>query len=156
MIFGIGTDIQKVDRIRAAFDRHGDRFVERILGPEEMAIYRRRSARDHAHASAYETSRGITFLATRFAAKEAISKALGLGMRMPMRWRAAQILKEISGKPHVATDEVLSAWMRERSLIAHVTVTDDADYAVAFAVIERVDARVDAQIDPQSSSIPAS
>ncbi len=139
MIFGIGTDIQKVDRIRAALDRHGERFAERILGPDEMTIYRRRSARAHV----YETSRGITFLATRFAAKEAISKALGLGMRMPMRWRAAQILKEASGKPRVATDEVLSAWMRERSLIAHVTLTDDADYAVAFAVVERVDARVD-------------
>ena len=59
-------------------------------------------------------------------------------MRTPMRWRAAQILKEPSGKPRVATDAVLSAWMRERSLIAHVTLTDDADYAVAFAVVERI------------------
>ncbi len=139
MIFGIGTDIQKVDRIRQALDRHGERFVERILGPEEILIYRRRSERDRSHGDAYTTSRGITFLATRFAAKEAISKALGLGMRMPMRWRAAQILKEPSGKPRVSTDAVLSAWMRERSLIAHVTLTDDADYAVAFAVVERVD-----------------
>lgn len=138
MIFGIGTDIQKVDRIRATLERHGDRFAERILGPDELVIYRRRSARDQEHAHAYETSRGITFLATRFAAKEAISKALGLGMRMPMRWRAAQILKEASGKPRVATDDVLSAWMRERSLIAHVTLTDDADYAIAFAVVERI------------------
>jgi holo-[acyl-carrier protein] synthase len=141
MIFGIGTDIQKVDRIRAALARHGDRFAERILGPEEMLIYRRRSGRDQSHAESYETARGITFLATRFAAKEAISKALGLGMRMPMRWRAAQILKEPSGKPRVATDAVLSAWMAERSLIAHVTLTDDADYAVAFAVVERVEAK---------------
>ena len=139
MIFGIGTDIQRVDRIREALARHGDRFVERILGPEEILIYRRRSARDDAHAGAYVTERGITFLATRFAAKEAISKALGLGMRMPMRWRAAQILKERSGKPRVATDAVLTAWMQERSLIAHVTLTDDADYAVAFAVVERVE-----------------
>jgi holo-[acyl-carrier protein] synthase len=135
MIFGIGTDIQKVDRIREALVRHGDRFVERILGPDEILIYRRRSARDAVH----EGVRGVTFLATRFAAKEAISKALGLGMRMPMRWRAAQILKEASGKPRVATDAVLSAWMDERSLIAHVTLTDDADYAVAFAVVERID-----------------
>ena len=140
MIFGIGTDIQKVARIREALDRHGERFAERILGPEELVIYRRRSQRDRAHADAYETSRGITFLATRFAAKEAISKALGLGMRMPMRWRAAQVLKEPSGKPRVATDAVLTAWMDERSLIAHVTLTDDADYAVAFAVVERVEA----------------
>ncbi|MEO8938448.1 MAG: holo-ACP synthase [Burkholderiaceae bacterium] len=135
MIFGIGTDIQKVDRIREALGRHGERFVERILGPEELLIYRRRSARDFAH----DGVRGVTFLATRFAAKEAISKALGLGMRMPMRWRAAQILKEASGKPRVATDAVLSAWMGERSLIAHVTLTDDADYAVAFAVVEKIE-----------------
>ncbi len=139
MIFGIGTDIQRVDRIRVALERHGERFVERILGPDEIVIYRRRSGRDAAHAGTYRTERGITFLATRFAAKEAISKALGLGMRMPMRWRAAQILKERSGKPRVATDDVLGAWMHERSLIAHVTLTDDADYAVAFAVVERVD-----------------
>ena len=142
MIFGIGTDIQKVERIRAALARHGERFAERILGPDEMTIYRRRSARDRAHAGAYETSRGVTFLATRFAAKEAIAKALGLGMRMPMRWRAAQILNEPSGKPRVATDGALGAWMRERSLTAHITLTDDADYAIAFAVVERVDQAV--------------
>lgn len=139
MIFGVGTDIQKIDRIREALQRHGDRFVQRILGSEEIVIYRRRSGRDAAHAEAYATSRGVTFLATRFAAKEAISKALGLGMRMPMRWRAAQILKEPSGKPRVQTDEVLSAWMAERSLIVHVSVTDDADYASAFAVVERTE-----------------
>lgn len=138
MIFGIGTDIQRIDRVRAALDRHGDRFVDRILGPDEQAIYRRRTARDAKHADAYTTSRGLTFLATRFAAKEAISKALGLGMRMPMRWRAAQIVKEPSGKPRVAFDAVLTAWMAERSLVAHVTLTDDADYAVAFAVVERI------------------
>ncbi len=145
MIFGIGTDIQNIDRIREALERHGDRFVERILGADEIAIYRRRNARGLADAKVARddievSARGVTFLATRFAAKEAISKALGLGMRMPMRWRAAQILKERSGKPHVATDEVLGAWMRERSLVAHVTLTDDADYAVAFAVVERIDA----------------
>ena len=139
MIFGIGTDIQKVSRIREALDRNGDRFAERILGPDELVIYRRRSGKDASHAESFTTSRGIQFLATRFAAKEAISKALGLGMRMPMRWRAAQILKERSGKPRVAVDDVLGAWMSERSLVAHVTLTDDDDYAVAFAVIERIE-----------------
>ncbi len=139
MIFGIGTDIQRIDRIREALERHGDRFAARILGDEEMVIYRRRSARDAAHAEHYTTARGITFFATRFAAKEAISKALGLGMRMPMRWRAAQVVKEPSGKPRVVFDEMLGAWMRERALAAHVTLTDDADYAVAFAVVERVE-----------------
>jgi len=139
MIFGVGTDIQKVSRIREALARNGDRFAERILGPDELVIYRRRSAKDAAHAESFTTSRGILFLATRFAAKEALSKALGLGMRMPMRWRAAQIVKERSGKPRVAVDDVLGAWMAERSLVAHVTLTDDDDYAVAFAVVERIE-----------------
>ena len=134
MIFGIGTDIVEIARIRAALARHGDRFAERILGPEELVIYRRRSARDMQHGA----SRGVTFLATRFAAKEALSKAFGLGMRMPMTWRAAQILKEPSGKPRVAASGVLAEWITTRQLAAHVTVTDEAAYAAAFAVVERL------------------
>ena len=134
MIFGIGTDIVEIARVRAALARHGDRFAERILGPEELVIYRRRSARDTQHGA----SRGVTFLATRFAAKEAVSKALGLGMRMPMTWRAAQILKEPSGKPRFAASGVLAEWIAARQLVTHVTLTDEAAYAAAFAVIERL------------------
>lgn len=136
MIFGIGADIQKIARVRAALARHGERFAEKILGPQELVIYRRRSARDAQH----DASRGLTFLATRFAAKEAIAKALGLGMRVPMTWRTAQILKEPSGKPYVAASGALADWMRTQKLSAQITVTDDADYAVAFAVVERVEA----------------
>ena len=76
MIAGIGTDIIRIDRIAAALERHGDRFAEKILGPQELEKYHRRKAKVEA--------RGIRFLATRFAAKEAFSKAIGLGMRMPM------------------------------------------------------------------------
>ena len=70
MIFGLGTDIIRIDRIAAAVARHGDRFAQRILGPQEMEKYLRRKAK-------VET-RGFRFLATRFAAKEAFSKAIGL------------------------------------------------------------------------------
>jgi len=129
MIYGIGTDILRRERIVAALARHGERFAARILGPEEMVIFRRRSARF--------PERGITFVATRFAAKEAFSKAIGLGMRMPMTWRAVQILKEPSGKPRVATSGALAAWMAERKLVAHITVTDEADMVAAFAVVEQ-------------------
>lgn len=128
MIYGIGTDILRRERIVAALERHGERFAARILGPDEMLIYKRRSARFPA--------RGITFVATRFAAKEAFSKAIGLGMRSPMTWRSVQILKEPSGKPRVATSGALAAWMAERKLIAHITVTDEADLVAAFAVVE--------------------
>ena len=65
MIAGIGTDIIRIDRIAAALERHGDRFAEKILGPQELEKYHRRKAKVEA--------RGIRFLATRFAAKEAFS-----------------------------------------------------------------------------------
>ncbi|MDR0933604.1 MAG: holo-ACP synthase, partial [Burkholderiaceae bacterium] len=76
MIYGIGTDILQISRLRAALDRRGERLVRKILGPEEMQRYLHRKARVEA--------RGLRYLATRFAAKEAFSKAIGLGMRMPM------------------------------------------------------------------------
>ena len=89
MIFGIGTDIIQISRIEAALARNGERFAERILGSDEMIKFRQRYAKVEA--------RGVRYLATRFAAKEAFSKALGLGMRMPMTWRAMQTLNAPSG-----------------------------------------------------------
>lgn len=129
MIYGIGTDILRIDRIEAVFARRGDAFVMRILGPRERLVFAARSAKVKA--------RGLRYLATRFAAKEALSKALGLGMRAPMSWLAAEILSAPSGKPEVVPGPKLAGWMRERGLIAHVSLTDESDYAAAFAVIER-------------------
>ena len=91
MVSGIGTDIIRIDRIAAALARHGDRFASKILGPQEMEKYLRRKQKVEA--------RGVRFLATRFAAKEAFSKAIGLGMRMPMTWRLCEIAKLPSGQP---------------------------------------------------------
>jgi holo-[acyl-carrier protein] synthase len=130
MIAGIGTDIIRIDRIAAALERHGDRFAEKILGPQELEKYHRRKAKVEA--------RGIRFLATRFAAKEAFSKAIGLGMRMPMTWRSMQVLNAPSGKPIVVTSGALTEFMRQHGLSAHVTITDDVDYAVAFVVVEKI------------------
>src|SRR5690606_8965444 len=90
-VAGIGLDLLRTDRVEKALARHGDRFVQRILGPQERARYVSRGQRSEV--------RGVRFLATRFAAKEAFSKAIGLGMRMPMYWRAVQILNEPSGRP---------------------------------------------------------
>lgn len=129
MIFGIGTDIIQISRIEAAVARHGDRFAGKILGPDELEKYRRR--RDKVAV------RGIRFLATRFAAKEAFSKAIGLGMRSPMTWRAMQTLNAPSGKPVVVASGALQAYMKQHGLSAQVTLTDEADYAVAFVIVEK-------------------
>ncbi|KPF58419.1 ACP synthase [beta proteobacterium AAP51] len=129
MIYGIGTDICDIRRIAATVARRGgDRFAERVLGPDELQVYRARRARVEA--------RGLSFLATRFSAKEAFSKAIGLGLRMPMTWRACQVLNEPSGKPVLRLSGELAAWFEARGLVAHVTVTDETEYAASFVVVE--------------------
>ena len=133
MIFGVGTDLCDVRRIRAVLARRGDRFAERVLGPNELAVF-------HARRTQFE-ERGVRYLATRFSAKEAFSKAIGLGMRAPCR--------RISGLPLgcLATSQprqvigALADWFSTRRLRAHVSVTDEADYAASFVVVEQEAAR---------------
>lgn len=129
MIYGIGTDIIQISRIEAALARSGERFAQKILGPEEFDKYKRRMEKVEA--------RGIRFLATRFAAKEAFSKAIGLGMCMPMTWRAMQTLNAPTGKPIVVTTGGLTEFMQQNGLSAQVSITDEADYAVAFVIVEK-------------------
>lgn len=129
MIYGIGTDIIQISRIAAALDRHGERFAEKVLGPEELDKYRRRKAKVEA--------RGLRFLATRFAAKEAFSKAIGLGMHMPMTWRSLQTLNAPSGKPVAVASGALKDFMEQNGLTAQISITDEADYAVAFVLVEK-------------------
>lgn len=128
MIYGIGTDICDLRRIQATFERKGERFAEKVLGPAELLVFRRRLAQVRA--------RGLRYLATRFSAKEAFSKAIGLGMRMPMTWRGCEILNHPSGQPYIQLHGELAAWFEARGLRAHVTVTDETDYAASFVVVE--------------------
>ena len=128
MIYGIGTDICDIRRIAATLARRGDRFAERVLGPAELQVFHARRGRVAA--------RGIRFLATRFSAKEAFSKAIGLGIRSPMTWRACQILNEPSGKPVLRLSGALAEWFAARGLVGHVTVSDESDYAASFVVVE--------------------
>ncbi|TDP71464.1 holo-ACP synthase [Roseateles toxinivorans] len=130
MIYGIGTDICDLRRLRATLDRRGERFAEKVLGPHELAVFRVRRARVEA--------RGLSFLGTRFAAKEAFSKAIGLGMRMPMTWRACEIVNAASGKPEILLHGELAEWFAAKGLRAHVTVTDETEYAAAFVVVETI------------------
>ncbi|MBR7635397.1 holo-ACP synthase [Janthinobacterium lividum] len=129
MIYGIGTDICKIPRIEAALARHGERFAKKILGPQELEKFRARSAKNAA--------RGVRFLATRFAAKEAFSKAIGLGLRMPMTWPAAQMLNHPSGKPMIVCSGVLAQFIEKNRLSAQVTISDEEEYAVAFVIVEQ-------------------
>jgi holo-[acyl-carrier protein] synthase len=126
-IYGIGTDIVQISRVEAALARNGDRFADKILGPEELVKF-------HARRAKHEV-RGLRFLATRFSAKEAFSKAIGMGMRMPMTWRAAQMLNDASGKPVIVCSGALADFMREHRLTAQVTISDEADYGVAFVIV---------------------
>ena len=128
-IAGIGTDLIYINRIQKSYDRHGERFLKRFLGPGEREKFQRRYDRD--------PHRGITFLATRFAAKEAFSKAIGLGMRMPMHWSAMQTLNAPSGKPMVVLSGELKNWYESRFGEAHVSLTDESDLAMALVIVER-------------------
>jgi holo-[acyl-carrier protein] synthase len=128
MIYGIGTDICDVRRIAGVLARRGERFAERVLGPHEIEVYRARSAQF--------AERGVRYLATRFSAKEAFSKAIGLGMRTPMTWRRCEIVKQKSGKPEIRLHGALAEWCTARGLSAHVSVSDESDYAASFVVVE--------------------
>jgi len=129
VIYGIGTDVCDIRRITATLERQGERFATKVLGDAELAIWRARSAR--------WPKRGVRYLATRFSAKEAFSKAVGMGMRMPMSWRLCEILNEKSGKPTIVLHGQLKTWFEAQGLTAHVTVTDETDYAASFVVVER-------------------
>ncbi len=129
MIYGIGTDVCDIRRITAAFSRRGERFAEKVLGPHEIEVFRSRRAK-------FE-SRGMAYLATRFAAKEAFSKAIGLGLRLPMTWRDCEIVNAASGQPQIHVHGALATWFAARGLVAHVSVSDESETATAFVVVER-------------------
>ena len=128
MIYGIGTDICDIRRIRESLAKHGERFAAKVLSEGEMAIWKARSAR--------WPERGVRYLATRFSAKEAFSKAVGLGMRMPMTWRLCEIAKLPSGQPCIVLPGELKAWFEAKGLKAHISVTDESEYAASFCVVE--------------------
>ncbi len=129
MIYGIGTDICDIRRIEAVLERQGERFVRKVLADAEFAVWQTRSARWPA--------RGLRYLATRFSAKEAFSKAVGMGMRLPMTWRHCEIANLPSGQPVIVLHGDLKTWFEGQGLRAHVTVTDETDYAASFVVVER-------------------
>ena len=124
MISGIGVDIVAIARVRAALSLHGERFARHLLAQDEWDAYL--SARDAGR-----------FLAKRFAAKEAFAKALGTGLRAPVTLTAIAIMHDEAGRPQLrAASPALADWLAERRLTWQVSISDEADYAVAFVVVE--------------------
>lgn len=127
MIIGIGTDIVTVARIEAATARHGVAFAERILSAQELAEY---------HAQAHPAR----FLSKRFAAKEALSKATGHGLRHPVSMHRITVGHDELGKPAFLFDEELSAFLSKLGVVHHhLSLSDERDTAVAFVILEGED-----------------
>ena len=131
MIFGVGIDMVEIERVAASYARFGERFARRILGGREFERFEARRARS--------PTRGLAFLATRFAAKEAVSKALGLGMRSPMRWHAVEILNDPSGRPRADVHAELRRFVERNRLRLHVSLSDVQNSAVAYVVAEVIE-----------------
>lgn len=123
MIFGVGTDIVAVARLGKLYERHGERALDKLLAPRERA--------DFARAS--DSAR---FLAKRFAAKEALGKALGIGVATPATLTNSAVMHDELGKPAFAYAPELAQYLAERGLTAHLSISDEADFALAFVVLE--------------------
>jgi holo-[acyl-carrier protein] synthase len=124
MILGIGTDLCEVGRVERSLKRFGERFAARILVASEMEVFRRRRKR-------------AAYLAKRFAAKEALSKALGTGIRVPVNWHNMWVVNDRAGKPALEFSKALAAFLKRRGVEkVHVTLTDEVGMACAFVVVE--------------------
>ena len=123
MIYGIGTDIVAVQRLQTMWERHGDRALERLLAPQEMAEFARAAHKGR-------------FLAKRFAAKEAFSKALGTGVRPPATLPAIAVSHDKLGKPILTFSDQLAEMIENQGLKAHLSLSDEANYAVAYVILE--------------------
>ena len=124
MIHGIGTDIVAVSRMADYWARHGERGLEKLLAPDERA-----ACRDSHHPA--------RFLAKRFAAKEALGKAFGSGVRAPVLLPEIAVEHDEFGKPSFSYSAALAAHFAARGLTAHLSISDEQDYAVAFVILEK-------------------
>lgn len=130
MIFGIGTDVVQIERVERLHARYGEHFVQRLLLPAELDAFRALSGDGR--------SRKGRFLAMRFAAKEAIVKAMGIGFRHGLWIRDVGVAANELGRPDIIWSE-RGQQMRERLGIGegHITLTDEAGLAVAVAILMR-------------------
>lgn len=129
MVVGIGNDLLHIERMAKTYERTHGRIAQRILGQEEYQVFLARKTRN--------AKRGMAYLCTRFAAKEAFSKGIGLGMRYPMTWQSVQTLNETSGKPYLKYSGALAQFMQERGWSAQVTITDEIEMVSAVVIVTK-------------------
>jgi holo-[acyl-carrier protein] synthase len=130
VIFGIGTDVVRLDRVQRTLERFGDHFVRRLLLPEELAAFRGQRRPDR-------------FLAMRFAAKEAIVKAMGTGFAHGVWIRDIGVVQNNWGRPEIIYSARGDERRRELGIgQGHVSLTDEAGLVVAIAVLLQADSRV--------------
>ena len=123
MIFGIGTDIVHVKRMRENLDKYGDKFAQRILTNAEFAEFKEKSNQD-------------AFLAKRFAAKEATAKAMGTGFSQGLSLHHIGVSHDAAGKPNIEFFDVAEKFIQDNKIIqAHLSLADERDYAVAFVTL---------------------
>jgi holo-[acyl-carrier protein] synthase len=124
MIYGVGTDVVEIERIRAVLQKYGERFARRILCEPEMRRFENHRLK-------------ANYLAKRFAAKEAFTKALGTGIRAPANWHGVWVRNLPSGKPVLEFSEPLKNHLQTRGITAtHVSLSDEKGVAFATVVLE--------------------
>jgi holo-[acyl-carrier protein] synthase len=124
MIYGVGTDVVEIERIRTVLQKYGDRFARKILCESEMHRFE-----NHRLKASY--------LAKRFAAKEAFTKALGTGIRAPANWHGVWVRNLPSGRPVLEFSDSLKQLLESRGVIsAHVSLSDEKGVAFATVVLE--------------------
>lgn len=125
MIHGIGTDIASIVRIRAALERHEERFARKVLADTEWARF-------------VTLKDGAPYVAKRFAAKEAFFKALGEPPSAANTWHQLAVVNDAAGRPHLDCAPLLAALLAAKNIsVTHVSLSDEREHAVAFVVLEK-------------------
>lgn len=125
MIFGIGVDLVETPRIARMLEQYGERFARRVLTELEWPGYLR-------------SNRQVLFVANRFAAKEAFSKAMGTGFRYPVTLQNISVVQNKAGKPGYVLSDALTAVMRHREIAGHhLTLSDEKNMTCAVAILEK-------------------
>ncbi|MGA9822014.1 MAG: holo-ACP synthase [Desulfobaccales bacterium] len=126
MIYGVGVDLVKVARLAAAIRRYGERFLNRVFTPQEIAHCRGKRGSDSGFA-------------LRFAAKEAFSKALGVGLRRGgIRWREVEVVPDSMGKPELKVSGRAAQLCQEAGITGmHLSLSDEDGQGVAVVILER-------------------
>jgi holo-[acyl-carrier protein] synthase len=127
MIYGVGQDLVEIARIERVLTRFGERFARRILCAPELARF-------HSHRQP------AAFLAKRFAAKEAFTKALGTGIHAPANWHGVWVVNLKSGKPQLEFSDELQMLLKQRQIRrSHLSLTDEREIAAATVILECAD-----------------